>query len=146
MPNPHHPQKPNSNAPVLVAVMTSTLGVLDVNKSVFSQPATEVIINNPLGAVAYDPAGPIFRIDQPTNPSLQFPPSPFLVNLPPKTHTQAPIADDLRIVEPVDFRDISEGAPYHTDAIFSATISYAPDHVLDSDPTVSAPAYVIELS
>jgi hypothetical protein len=144
-----HTGKPNPSAAKLLATMTSVNGVLDVNKSVFAERADYVKIYNSLGSVPYDPAGPIFRFDQPTNPALPFPPSPYLTNLWPKVTLGSPIPDDMRIVIPTNYMDTSAGAPYKTDAIFSATITYFPDNSFLTDPAgnpITMPAYFLELS
>jgi hypothetical protein len=135
-----HSQKPNPNAAKLLATMTSVNGVLDINASIFSGPADFVAIYNSLGPKPYDPAGPIFRVDQEGH---------FLENVWPKVTMRAARPIDTRIVQAVNYADISDGAPYETGAIFGATITYVPDNAFYTDPAgnpITQPAYLVELA
>ena len=136
-----HSQKPNPNAAKLLATMTSVNGVLDINSSAFSAgPADFVAIYNSLGSKPYDPAGPIFRVDQEGH---------FLENVWPKVTMRAARPIDTRIVVATNYADTSDGALYDTGAIFGATITYVPDNAFFTDPAgnpITEPCYLVELA
>jgi len=137
-------------APKFLVGLTSVNGVLDINSGAYTEgPADYVTVYNSEGAYHYDPAAPIYRLDQPSNTGLPFPPSPFIGNVPGQTTSKAASTADLRIVVPTNPKDTSAGAAYDTSAIFSATIQYFPDNSFTQDELgnpILKPAYLVTLS